>query len=102
LTSSYCTNVQGEAEQTRPFFSLTPLKDGVYSIEFNTSISLLQSFSICVALLSCKKQVDLSETTNMPEAKVFKESILNENGGIQRKAASKYAPSPPPSPVGRV
>lgn len=94
--------VQGEAEQTRPFFSLTPSKDGVYSIEFNASISLLQSFSICVALLNCKTQVHLSETTNMPEAKVFKESILNGNGGIQRKAASKYAPSPPPSPVGRI
>jgi hypothetical protein len=102
LTSSYCTNVQGEAEQTKPFFSLTPLKDGVYSIEFNASISLLQSFFICVTLLSCNKQAVLSGTTNTAEAKVLKESILNENGGIQRNAASKYAPSPPPSPVGRV
>ncbi|KAB1224274.1 hypothetical protein CJ030_MR2G000906 [Morella rubra] len=94
--------VQGEPQQSRPFFSLTQLKDGVYSIEFNSSLSSLQSFFICVAVLSCKRSVDLSETRNMSEAKVFEELILNGNGKIQKRAPSKYTPSPPPSPVGRV
>ncbi|GMY14440.1 hypothetical protein FCV25MIE_09679 [Fagus crenata] len=94
--------LQGGALQASPIFSLTALKDGIYSIEFNSSISFLQSFFICVALLSCKRPLDLSETRNMSEAKVFKEPILNENDGILRRAAAKYAPNPPSSPVGRV
>ncbi len=102
ITSGYCTCIQGGALQASPIFSLTALKDGIYSIEFNSSISFLQSFFICVALLSCKRPLDLSETRNMSEAKVFKEPILNENDGILRRAAAKYAPNPPSSPVGRV
>uniref|UniRef100_A0A7N2M4D2 DUF3527 domain protein n=1 Tax=Quercus lobata TaxID=97700 RepID=A0A7N2M4D2_QUELO len=91
--------LQGGSQQASPFFSLTELKDGLYSIEFNSSISLLQSFFICVAVLSCKRPFNLLD---MSEAKVFKEPILNENDGSQRRASSKYAPNPSSSPVGRV
>ncbi|KAK9986463.1 hypothetical protein SO802_031414 [Lithocarpus litseifolius] len=91
--------LQGGSQQASPFFSLTELKDGLYSIEFNSSISLLQSFFICVAVLSCKRPFNLLDKS---EAKVFKEPILNENNGSQRRASAKYAPNPPSSPVGRV
>ena len=93
------TCIQGGSQQATPFFSLTELKDGLYSIEFNSSISLLQSFFICVAVLSCKRPFNLLD---MSEAKVFKEPILNENDGSQRRASAKYAPNPSSSPVGRV
>lgn len=46
--------------------------------------------------------MDPPATTKISAAQVFKQPSLNENGGIQRKAPAKYAPSPPLSPVGRV
>ncbi|KAM3690178.1 hypothetical protein ACJW31_09G103000 [Castanea mollissima] len=91
--------LQGGSQQASPFFSMTELKDGLYSIEFNSSISLLQSFFVCVSVLSCKRPFNLLD---MSEAKVFKEPILNENDGSQGRASAKYAPNPPSSPVGRV
>ncbi|KAG2690714.1 hypothetical protein I3760_09G202700 [Carya illinoinensis] len=94
--------VQEEPQESTPFFRLTPLKDGIYAIEFNSSISFLQSFFICVAILSCNRPMDPPATTKISEVQVFKEPILNEDGGIERRAPAKYALSPPFSPVGRV
>ncbi|KAL6146101.1 hypothetical protein ACLB2K_056784 [Fragaria x ananassa] len=87
---------EGEAQENRAVFRLAPEKDGTYSIEFNTSISLLQAFFICVVVISSRKPSDMSE------AKAFQEPILNGNSGMQVTGPSKYAPNPPHSPVGRV
>ncbi|CAF1701578.1 unnamed protein product [Brassica napus] len=34
----------------QPFLSFTPYREGVYTVEYNTSLSLLQAFSICIAV----------------------------------------------------
>ncbi|KAJ9548308.1 hypothetical protein OSB04_020851 [Centaurea solstitialis] len=46
---------QGEAENKRPTFSLSPLKEGIFSVEYNSSLSHLQAFSICISVAECQK-----------------------------------------------
>ncbi|XWS71628.1 hypothetical protein CRYUN_Cryun03dG0154200 [Craigia yunnanensis] len=46
---------QEEVQDNKPFFSLAPFKDGIYSVEFNSSLSLLQAFSICIAVWDGRK-----------------------------------------------
>ncbi|XP_048439392.1 uncharacterized protein LOC103949416 [Pyrus x bretschneideri] len=90
------------AQENRPIFSLAPGKDGNYSVEFNTSLSLLQAFFSCVVVISSCKPLDLSEVNNVTEAKDFQEPNLNQSNGIQVTGPAKYAPNPPMSPVERV
>ncbi|KAI3514095.1 hypothetical protein L1887_12413 [Cichorium endivia] len=47
--------VQGEGGDKRPMFSLSPLKEGIFSVEYNSSLSDLQAFSICISVLECRK-----------------------------------------------
>lgn len=90
------------AQQNRPVLSLAPGKDGSYSIEYNTSLSLFQAFFVCVVVISSRKPSDLSEVSNRSEAKVFQEPSLIGNNGIQVTGPAKYAPNPPLSPIERV
>ncbi|KAM6550785.1 hypothetical protein CsatB_000593 [Cannabis sativa] len=99
-------HVQGGGQQQNiPILSLMPSKDGIYSVEYNTSISRLQAFFICVAVLSSQKVPDLSSITTPPElSKVFDQSDMSDRNGYRVKLPlpTKYAPTPPLSPVGRV
>lgn len=99
---------QGEAQQNRPILNLVPHKNGIYAIEFSSSITALQAFFISVTAISCQKSSDLPEFGNLPEGKVIKETILNGSHGMENKPINvlrnmpaKYAPNPPHSPVGR-
>ncbi|XVF08200.1 hypothetical protein REPUB_Repub06bG0205900 [Reevesia pubescens] len=97
---------QGEALQNRPIFSLVPHKNGIYAIEFSSSITALQAFSISVTVISCQKSIDLPEFGSLHEGKVIKETMVNDSLGLENKPTinvpAKYAPNPPHSPVGRV
>ncbi|KAA8518970.1 hypothetical protein F0562_016256 [Nyssa sinensis] len=99
---------EGEAQENRPIFSLAPFKKGIYSVEFETSISLLQAFSICIASISSQKSFDISEVNNLSEAKLLQESAftrcdrLKSPMLVQGEVPAKFVPSPPPSPIGRV
>ncbi|QCE03978.1 hypothetical protein DEO72_LG8g2010 [Vigna unguiculata] len=90
--------VQGEAGQDKPLFTLLPLKDGFYSVEFDSTISHLQAFFISVAVINCQKLPGVLEIDDMHK-EILKEQ---NNGKDQRKAPLKYAPMPPLSPVDRV
>ncbi|XP_062095392.1 uncharacterized protein LOC133801236 [Humulus lupulus] len=95
----------GGQQQNSPTLSLMPSKDGIYSVEYNTSITRLQAFFICVAVLCSQKVPDLSTVTTVPElSKVFDQSDMSDKNGYQVKLPlpTKYAPTPPLSPVGRV
>ncbi|KAI9084645.1 hypothetical protein K1719_033427 [Acacia pycnantha] len=91
--------VQEGADQNRSLFTLTPLKDGFFSVEFSSSITHLQAFFISVSLLSCQKEIAL-EMNKIHEAS--KELSSKNNDGLQGKEPIKYTPIPPLSPVGRV
>ncbi|KAJ6750690.1 hypothetical protein OIU85_001249 [Salix viminalis] len=65
-------------EENQPVFSMAPFKEGIYSVEFNTSLSTLQAFSLCIAVLDGKK---LSESSNLFEEKPSLETILSQDDG---------------------
>ncbi|CAI8600926.1 unnamed protein product [Vicia faba] len=93
---------QEGAEQETPIFTLVPLKNGFYSIEFSSTISYLQAFFISVVLLGSRKQPGSLEIGSMRE-EILKESSSNNNSSRhQEKTPMKYTPIPPLSPVGRV
>lgn len=99
---------QGGLEDKRPLFSLAPFKDGIYSVEFNSSLSLLQAFSICIAVLDGRKACEFSESSNLFEEKASTETVLVPNDGKKAPAQTegevpaRYVSYPPLSPVGRV
>ncbi|KAD5317625.1 hypothetical protein E3N88_17571 [Mikania micrantha] len=45
---------QGEFQNKRPFFSLSTLKEGTFSIDYNASLSPLQAFSICISYVESR------------------------------------------------
>ncbi|GFY82267.1 enolase, putative [Actinidia rufa] len=98
----------GGAIGKKPIFSLSTSKKGIYSVEFDASISLLQAFAICVEVISSQKSFDLSKAKNPPEAKLLPESTLtginrvNAPTEVPGEVPAKYVPPPPLSPVGRV
>ncbi|CAM8909873.1 unnamed protein product [Rhodiola kirilowii] len=88
---------QGGAEETQPVFTLSPYKDkeGVLSVSFSSSVSPLQAFSICIALLDTKKHPGPRTLSNSQEAK-------NSVETSPVHAPCRYVAVPPHSPVGRV
>ncbi|KAE9611010.1 hypothetical protein Lal_00015834 [Lupinus albus] len=86
--------VQEGDEQNTPIFTLSPLKDGFFSIEFNSTVTHLQAFFISVVVLSCQKVPSSFEMNSMLE-EILKEPSSKNN-------SMKYTPTPPLSPVGRV
>ncbi|KAJ1421987.1 hypothetical protein SESBI_13315 [Sesbania bispinosa] len=99
--------VQGNEQELRPAFSFTPFKHGMYSIAFDSSLSLLQAFAICIALVDSKMPYELSGSRNSIEAKNPRETLLVQSeelkafGKLEDIPAS-YVSYPPLSPVGRV
>ncbi|KAI4385982.1 hypothetical protein MLD38_003963 [Melastoma candidum] len=97
-------------EDEQPVFSLTPFKDKIYSVEFKSSLSVLQAFSICVAFLDSRELIGSLEGSHLCEGKSsHEEPILPQAGrvkpGEHGKAdgtSVKYVSYPPLSPVGRV
>lgn len=81
-------------------FSLVSLEDGLYSVEYDPSMSLLQAFSVCVAVVSSQKLTHIFQVNSVPESKELSKMI----SGIEEKVevTGKYAWKPPASPVGRV
>lgn len=101
--------IQGGEGKGQPFFSLAPLKDGFHSVEFNASVSLLEAFSICVAVITSRVLSDIFDIDHLPEAKVSVEA-KTENDTMKNNTSmvtpgevpAKYVSCPPPSPVERI
>ncbi|KAG5238252.1 Hepatocyte growth factor activator [Salix suchowensis] len=95
-------------EENQPVFIMVPFKEGIYSVEFNTSLSTLQAFSLCIAVLDGKKLREMSESSNLFGEKTSLETILSQNdgtrapNGIVGEVPARYVSYPPLSPVGRV
>ncbi|XP_057458799.1 uncharacterized protein LOC130749457 [Lotus japonicus] len=89
-------------EQDTPLFTLLLLKDGFYSVEFNSAITLLQAFFISVVVLSSQKLPGYLEMGSSMHGEILKEPSSKNNSRVQGKAPVKYTPIPPLSPVGRV
>ncbi|XP_028072098.1 uncharacterized protein LOC114274394 [Camellia sinensis] len=74
---------QGEVLDDKPVFSLYPFKDRIFSVEFNSPLSFLQAFSICIAVLNGRKPYELSESSSLFGEKSFEETTLLLNDGIK-------------------
>lgn len=99
--------IQDGEGKGQPIFSLAPFKDGFHSIEFDASVSLLEAFSVCVAVIMSRDLSDIFDGNLLPEAKVSveakNEDVDTKNTSINPgEVAPKYVSSPPPSPVGRI
>ncbi|XP_044504711.1 uncharacterized protein LOC123224970 [Mangifera indica] len=94
-------------QEKQPFFILAPCKEGI-SVEFNSSVTVLQAFSICIAILDSRKQCESSESRNIFEQKTCGETVLVQNDGTtvsaqnEGEVPARYISYPPHSPVGRV
>lgn len=88
----------------QPFFSFAPFQDGIYSVEFNSSLSLLQAFAICIAVWDGKQLCKISELSDSIEDKTLQETIRVQRNSslVDGDAPAKYISNPPLSPVGRV
>lgn len=107
VTDKFELFCQDDAEVRQPFFSLDTFKDGIYSVEFNSSLSILQAFSICIAVLDSKKPCELSEPSESHEEKTPGETISMQTDRIRgpnraEEVPGRYVSYPPVSPVGRV
>ncbi|KAG9158204.1 hypothetical protein Leryth_000359 [Lithospermum erythrorhizon] len=98
---------QGEGQDQKPVFSLAPFKDGIYAVEFNSSIEILQAFSISLSILSSLKVAEFVETSNGFKAKSSADVTVLET--VAEKVYSRtqtrvpaFVSNPPLSPVGRV
>ncbi|KAL1195696.1 hypothetical protein V5N11_035676 [Cardamine amara subsp. amara] len=91
----------------QPFLSFTPYREGVYAVEYNTSLSLLQAFSICIVVndgrnMSKTMEPNISRVENN-HSSIQNERMKSFSGPIEAEAPAKYLSQPPPlSPVGRV
>ncbi|KAE9620469.1 hypothetical protein Lal_00019922 [Lupinus albus] len=99
--------LQGNEQEHQRVFSFAPFKHGVYSIAFDSSFSLLQAFSISIALVDSKKPYSLFGSRNSIEDKNPRETLLVQ--AKELKAFGKledipatYVSYPSVSPFGRV
>ncbi|KAF8102712.1 hypothetical protein N665_0196s0007 [Sinapis alba] len=97
----------------QPFLSFAPYREGVYAVEYkNTSLSLLQAFSICIAVNEGRNPVKTAEPNTWPvdnkgycgevSSMIQNERLKSCSGPIEGEAPAKYHSNPPVSPVGRV
>ncbi|CAJ1802384.1 unnamed protein product [Sphenostylis stenocarpa] len=93
--------VQEGAVENTPLFTLLPLKDGLYSVEYSSTINHLQAFFISVVVLSSQELPNSLEMNNIQEA-IDKEFSSKTNNELQGKAPLYYNPIPPYSPADRV
>lgn len=96
-----------QCQDNRPVFNFSHFEPGVYSVAFGSSLSPLQAFSICIAMVDGKLPYELSGSRNSIEGKNQAESLLVQTGELKGHGKSddipaSYAAYPPVSPVGRV
>ncbi|XP_071698751.1 uncharacterized protein [Rutidosis leptorrhynchoides] len=81
-------------------FRLVSHEDGLYSLDYDPSMSLLQAFSICVAVVSSQKLTHIFRVNYVTLPKDSCETVLSGNDKV--KSRKEYFSKPPVSPVGRV
>ncbi|KAI3694526.1 hypothetical protein L1987_77493 [Smallanthus sonchifolius] len=75
-------------------FKLVSVADGLYSLEYEPSMSLLQAFSICVAVVSSHNLTNIFQVNHVPESKDLCRPILADDETVRNRVSK-----PPASPV---
>ncbi|RID67221.1 hypothetical protein BRARA_D02312 [Brassica rapa] len=76
----------GDQERDEPVFKMVRHDDELHSVEFGSSVSLLEAFFIALAVSSHQNWCEEEE----------------EEAVLKRVTSTKYASNPPVSPIGRV
>ncbi|XP_020190585.1 uncharacterized protein [Aegilops tauschii subsp. strangulata] len=95
---------QGRSREDRHAFSMVSFKEGLYAVEFRSSIALLQAFAMCIVMLHGRSPVRTQ--ADLPASQddaVFADHKLKAMAAAgQGRAPASYVPRQPPlSPVGR-
>ncbi|KAL0336800.1 UNVERIFIED_CONTAM: hypothetical protein Scaly_1955100 [Sesamum calycinum] len=98
-------SVQGGS--SKPVFSLEPFRNGLYSIQLDASISLLEAFATCVAYITCLKFLDIWDTRDQSDTKHSPNTIagtdqMKKANTFQGHGPAEYVTCPPLSPAGRI
>ncbi|KAF5797225.1 hypothetical protein HanXRQr2_Chr08g0361131 [Helianthus annuus] len=83
--------LQEDVTNERPFFSLSPVKEGIFSVDYSSSLPLLHAFSICISVIECRK------SSRYTELKTYVAKQVDDD-----VAPISYASLPLVSPVGRI
>ncbi|KAJ4891870.1 hypothetical protein Rs2_31618 [Raphanus sativus] len=78
-------------ERDEPAFKMLTHDNELHSVEFGSTVSLLEAFFISLAVSSHQNWCEEVE-----------EAVLMGNGLLKRQTSTKYASNPPVSPIGRV
>ncbi|CAI9780106.1 unnamed protein product [Fraxinus pennsylvanica] len=92
--------LQSGVRESKSVFSLKPLENGLYSVKYDASISLLETFSTCVAVITCQKFSGILDMNIQPQVEHSPEAMVPTQ--VQEQTPAKYVTCPPPSPVGRI
>ncbi|KAI3806442.1 hypothetical protein L1987_22347 [Smallanthus sonchifolius] len=83
--------LQGDVINERPFFSLSPVKEGIFSVDYNSCLPLVHAFSVCISVIECRK------SSRDTKVRTYVAKQVDDN-----MDPVTYASLPPVSPVGRV
>lgn len=95
--------VQGRSREDRNAFSMTSFKEGLYTVEFRSSIALLQAFAMCIVMLHGRYPSRMQVGSQAAqEHDLLAGHELKAMAASQGRAPTSYVPHRPPlSPVGR-
>ncbi|OIW15951.1 hypothetical protein TanjilG_04486 [Lupinus angustifolius] len=93
-------------QENQPCFSFAPFKPGIYSVAFDSSLSILQAFSTCIALVDGKMSYENSKPRSSTEGKDLTETLMVQTEELKdfvklENIPASYIAYPPVSPVGR-
>nr|BAJ98601.1 predicted protein [Hordeum vulgare subsp. vulgare] len=95
---------QGRSQEDRHAFSMVSFKEGLYAVEFRSSIALLQAFAMCIVMLHGRSPVRVqTDLQASQDEAIFADHKLKAMAAAgQGRAPASYVPRQPPlSPVGR-
>ncbi|XP_058099492.1 uncharacterized protein LOC131243891 isoform X2 [Magnolia sinica] len=100
--------IQGGTKENKHVWSLAAFREGLYTVNFDRSISSLQAFSISIAVLHCRQPSNLPEVRGALNGKAYRQPTSRKDDGMkiptssQREAPPSHVSYPPLSPFGRV
>ncbi|KAI3784252.1 hypothetical protein L1987_43347 [Smallanthus sonchifolius] len=65
--------LQGDVINERPFFSMFPVKEGIFLVDYNSCVPLVHAFLICISAIECRSNLEVAAAVPRAETveKVF-------------------------------
>ncbi|PWZ07005.1 hypothetical protein Zm00014a_018847 [Zea mays] len=95
---------QGRSREERHAFSMTSFKEGLYTVEFRSSIALLQAFAMCIVMLHGRypRRTQVGSQAEQEHDLLAGHELKAMAASQGRRPPTSYVPHRPPlSPVGR-